>query len=183
MAANIGRSVRRKSPSALEMIVVTGLVLVAIGWCAGGFGNRDPLWFTSTFDARPAAIRIYHYGEVRDVQPGQPGFEELVAALNAEIPQHAGYYENVAPTGSSLASYLEDGFALEVRYPQPVQVHTRFFFPASDRLLIAIDGSYNYFHVASLLFRGSPAQWLPGGLALSGVERIKSAAEQALAQP
>ena len=166
----------RKSPKVLDMLIITALFIVAIIWFGGAFGNRDLLWFVQSFDAQPAAIRVYHYGSARDVLPGQARFDELVAAINAEVPKHAGYYENLAPTGSSLASYLDKGFALELLYAQPVLVHSRFFFPRASRLLIAIDGAYNYLKVP-LLFRGSAKQWLPGGLVLESVDRVRAAAE------
>jgi len=151
-------------------------------WLFGGFGNRDPLWFLTVFDEKPSAIRIYRDGATRDVLPGQPGFEELVAAINAEVAQHAGYYEGLAPSGDSLASYVERGFAVEIVYPRPVQVHTRFYFPQANRLLVAIDGSYNYLKVP-LLFRASADRWLPGGLALTSVERIRAAVDAVMAEP
>lgn len=166
--------VRRRSPNVLEVVIITALFLLALIWFGGAFGNRDPLWFVQAFDERPSAIRMYHYGAVRDVLPGQPGYDELVSAINAEVARHAGYYDTLAPAGDSLASYQARGLAVEMLYARPVQVHTRFFFPAASRLLIAIDGSYNYLKVP-FLFRGSADQWLPGGLALGSVDRVRAA--------
>jgi len=99
-----------------------------------------------------------------------------VAAVNSEISQHKGYYESLAPTGSTLAHYVDKGFAIELVYARPVQVHTRNFFPAAPNLMIAIDGSYNYVKFA-LLFRGQNEKWLPGGLALASVDRIRAATD------
>jgi len=177
----------RRWLSVVEMLAVLILFLTGAVWFGGAFPNRDALWFYASFDHQPAFLRIYHYGETREVWPGDPGFAALVTAVNAEVAQHTGYVESLQPRDASWESYALRGYAVELVYDSPVLVHTRQFFPETTRLLIAIDGSYNYvttaFHQpgAALLFRGSADKWLPNGLVLKSVEQVRAAVEAALA--
>jgi hypothetical protein len=173
-------SPERRWGSVLELLLIVAGVIVIIFWAIGGFSNRDPLWFTSGFDERPTSIIIYHYGETRELFPSSSGYEDLVAALNASIAQNTGYVEGLQPREDSLDSYTLRGYALELRYASPVQVHTRNYFPKAPRLLVAIDGSYNYVK-APILFRGGAEKWLPNGLVLKDVSDITAVVEQVLA--
>lgn len=177
----------RRWTSVVEMLVVLVLFLAGVIWFGGAFPNRDALWFYAKFDHQPAYVRVYHYGETRELWPGDPGFDALVGAVNAEIPQHTGYVESLQPRDASWESYALRGYAVELVYSAPILVHTRQFFPETTRLLIAIDGSYNYVTTsfqqpgAALLFRGSAEKWLPNGLVLKSVDQVRAAAEAALA--
>ena len=173
-------SPERRWGSVLELVLIVVGIIVVIIWLVGGFSNRDPLWFTTGFDERPSSIIIYHYGETHEVFPSTAGYEDLVAALNASIAQNTGYVEGLQPRADSLDSYTLRGYALELLYASPVQVHTRNYFPKAPRLLIAIDGSYNYVK-APILFRGGAEKWLPNGLVLKDVSGITAAVDQVLA--
>lgn len=170
----------RRWGSVLELLLIVAVIIVAIVWLVGGFSNRDPLWFTTGFDERPSSIIIYHYGETQELFPSSAGYEDLVAALNNSIAHNSGYVEGLQPREDSLDSYTLRGYALELRYDSPVQVHTRNYFPKAPRLLIAIDGSYNYVK-APILFRGGPERWLPNGLVLKDVSKISAVVDQVLA--
>ena len=103
-----------------------------------------------------------------------------MAAINSEIVHHAGYQEGLQPRDQSLDYYETKGYSIQLYYPAQVQIHTRQFFPAADRLMIAIDGSYNYVKTP-LLFRGNEDWWLPGGLGLKSIDGIRAAADKVLA--
>jgi hypothetical protein len=169
----------RRIVQMLEPIGVLILFLIAAIWVGGAYSNGDPLWFYAKFDQQPAAIRIYHYGEVQELRPDDAGFADLVAAVNAQISQHAGYAESIHPHDSSLEHYQTKGFAVELIYDRAVLVHTRYFFPAAPRLMIALDGSYNYIS-ENLLFRGSLERYLPGGIVLNSTEAIRTTVTQVL---
>jgi hypothetical protein len=170
----------RRGAKVLEFVVVLGVFLLGLFWFGGAYPNRDALWFRRTFDAQPSVVRIYHYGQVRELRPGDPAYAGLVAAVNHAIEQHSGYVESLYPHDETLTSYEAEGYAVELEYAAPVQVHTRQFFPAANRLLLAIDGAFNYTHT-NILFRGNPDRYLPGGLALSDIEAVKAQVDQALA--
>lgn len=171
----------RRTQSLLAGILIPAILMIVVLYLVVSLTNRDPMWFNATFNERPANIRIYHYGEVIDLRAGQPGFDDLVAAINSEIPIHAGYYESLGQTGATLEAYQQRGYAIELAYAKPVQIHTRNFFPAAPNLFIAIDGSYNYLKYA-MLFRGQNNQWIPGALALKSVDLIRAAADTAIAK-
>lgn len=179
MKHDMAQPPRKRGIQVLPLLLIPVIFLVAVIWFVTMLTNRDPEWFHQEFTERPVQIRIYHYGSVIDLKQGDPGFDELVAAVNAEIPQHKGYYETLHPRGDTLAHYKERGYAIALIYDKPVQVHTRNFFPEAPNLMIALDGSYNYTKYA-LLFRGKNEEWLPGGLALVSTEQIETAAEQVI---
>jgi hypothetical protein len=126
-------------------------------------------------------VRIYHYGEVRELLPSDPEYAALVEAVNTAIEKHSGYVESLYPHDESLVSYQTTGYAVELEYAAPVQVHTRQFFPAARKLMLAIDGAFNWTDQI-ILFRGNAERYLPGGLALTNIDAVKAQVDQALAQ-
>ena len=68
-----------------------------------------------------------------------------------------------------------------MEYAQAVHVHARQYFPAARRLMIAIDGAYDWSDTI-ILFRGNAERYLPGGLALTNIDAVKVQVDQALAQ-
>lgn len=170
----------RRLAALLELAaIVIGFLIVAF-YVIAAASNRDPLWFYPVFDEVPLAVNVYRQGKTVTLTPYDPGFDSLVAAINAEIPHHAGYFESLAVSPEQMRFFRERGYAVEMIYARPVQVHTRYYFPAAPRLLVALDGPYNYLN-AILLFRGSNERWLPGAIALAGVEQTRAAAEAILA--
>lgn len=171
---------KKNKPRVGEVTLITAAFIVVVVWIGGAYSNQDLLWFYGKFEEQPAYIRIYRYGATVDLRPGQPEFDALVAAVNTAVPQHAGYYEGLRPAGDTLDFYQTQGYAIELVYDRPVLIHTRYFFPAARRLMIAIDGSYNYTRQI-LLFRGSDEQWLPNGIALKNVDQVRSICDAVVA--
>lgn len=170
----------RRLTAVLELVAIVVVFLVLAFYVIAASSNRDLLWFYPFFDEVPLAVTVYRQGRAVTLTPADPGFDALVAAINAEIPRHAGYFESLAVSPEQMRFFRERGYAVEMIYPAPVQIHTRYFFPAAPRLLIALDGPYNYTN-AILLFRGSNERWLPGAIALAGVERTRAVVEALLA--
>lgn len=171
----------RRGVKVLEFVAVLGLFLAGLFWFGGAYPNRDALWFQRTFEAQPSLVRIYHYGTTRELRPGDPEYAGLVEAINTAIEAHSGYVESLYPHDDSLVSYQTKGYAIELEYAEAVQVHTRQFFPAARKLMIAIDGAYNWTH-SIILFRGNAERYLPGGLALTNIDAVMAQVDQALAQ-
>ncbi len=171
----------RRGVKVVEFAVVLGLFLTGLFWFGGAYPNRDGLWFKRTFEAQPSLIRIYHYGTTRELVPGDAEYAGLVSAINTAIEQHNGYVESLYPHDESLVNYQTLGYAIELEYAEPVQVHTRQFFPAARKLMIAIDGTFNWSRTI-ILFRGNADRYLPGGLALTNVDAVKAQVDLALAQ-
>lgn len=171
----------RRLTAVLELAaVVVGFLVLAV-YIGAASSNQDPLWFYPAFRESPLTVNIYRQGERATLAPNDPGFNTLVAAVNAEVPRHAGYFESLAVSPEQFRHFQERGYAVELVYPGPVQVHTRYFFPAAPRLLIGLDGPYNYTR-AVLLFRGSNERWLPGAIALESAEQTRAAADAVLAE-
>ncbi len=62
-----------------------------------------------------------------------------------------------------------------------MQIHTRQFFPAARKLMITIEGAFNWSRTI-ILFQGNAERYLPGGLALTNIDAVKAQVDQALAQ-
>lgn len=178
MAATVTPRARRLS-AVLELLGVVALFLVGVIYLGAAAANQDPLWFYPAFDERPATVYVYRYGQALTLAPNDPGYNDLVAAVNADIPRHAGYYESYALSADQAAYFRDKGYAVELVYGRTVRVHTRFYFPPAPRLLIGLDGPYNYTH-SVLMFRGSSERWLPGALALQDTARTRAAIEALL---
>ena len=170
----------RRGVKVLEFLGVLVVFLTGLFWFGGAYPNRDALWFQRTFEAQPSLVRIYHYGTTRELRPGDPEYAGLVEAINTAIEAHSGYVESLYPHDTSLVSYQTKGYAIELEYAQAVQVHTRQFFPAARKLMIAIDGAYNWTHTI-ILFRGNAERYLPGGLALTNIDAVMAQVDRALA--
>ncbi len=173
-------AVAAKQANISQLLLVTFVFIGLVIWIGGAYSNGDLLWFYPVFNESPSYIIIYRYGKTVEVTTEQPGFDALVKAANAEIPRHVGYQEGLRPANETLEFYQTKGYAIELVYPQPVLIHTRYYFPAARRLFIAIDGSYNYTDLL-FLFRGSAQQWLPGGIALVSVDQVRAAADSIIA--
>lgn len=175
------RAPARRGTKVIEFLVILALFLAGVIWFGGAYANRDPLWFRKTFNEQPTLVRINYYGTTRELRPGEPGFAEFVTVLNKTIPNHSGYIQSLYPRDASLEYYRTKGYSIELEYADPVLVHTHQYFPPARRLMIAIDGSFNYTN-ANILFRGSPERYLPGGLALENIDALRAEVERLLAQ-
>lgn len=166
------RSLPRRLVKMFEPLAVLAAFIVAVVWIGGAYSNQDPLWFMAKFEERPQVVRIYHYGQVSEIHPGDPAYETVVAALNQAIISHAGYAESIHPNGTTLEYYQTKGYAIELDYGRDVLVHTHYFFPRARRLMVALDGSYNYVG-QQLLFRGSDERWMPGAIVLEDAQLLR----------
>lgn len=162
-------------------VVIVAVTLLAV-WLYGSLPNRDLLWLYKSFDAQPSVIRIYYYGQVREITPGQPGFVELVEVINTEIVNHRAGTVSLYPHHDSLTYYQTKGFAVELIYAEPARLHTARYFPPAPVLMIAFDGTFNYTQ-QTLLFRGTAEGYLPGGVALENVDGVRAAVESLMAEP
>src|SRR5690348_11359689 len=79
----------RRGRKFIEFFVVLAVFLGFLFWAGGAYPNRDALWFNRTFDAQPSVVRIYRYGDVRELLPSDPEYPGLVAAINHAIEAHS----------------------------------------------------------------------------------------------
>lgn len=184
-----------------EMLGIVALFLLAVVWFGGAYPNRDPAWFSTDFTAQPSIICFYYHGQVRALRPSDPTYAEWVARLNREMVRHDGYAESVHPGGEpgnltnngcqlpaaekpdqTLTHYRLKGIAIELEYATNVQVHAPHFFPEARRLMLALEGNYSYIH-SSILFRGSPKEYLPSGLIIQEPTETLNALNTLFAAP
>ncbi len=171
------RAPSRRGPRLIEFVVILVAFAALMVWLVGAVPNRDLLWFSKSFDEQPSVIRVYRYGETREVRPGDPAYADLTRLLNQAVVGHTGYVESLYPHDQSLEHYQTRGYAIEAEYPHPVLVHTRQFFPPGVRLMVAIDGAFNYTHYP-ILFRATARGYQPGGLALDDISALREQADR-----
>lgn len=177
------RAPSRRGVKVLEFGLILVAFTLAVVWFIGSYPNRDGLWFLREFNEAPRVIRIYHYGTLRELRPGEAGYAEMTAAMQAAFTDHAGYIESLYPHDASYDFYTQQGYAIEFEFARPVQVHTSAYFPQAPRYMILIDGSYNYIGQGPMLFRGSFANYLPNGLVLRDIGPLQAQVDRLLAQP
>jgi hypothetical protein len=127
----------------LEMLLITGLLIVGLVYGITAFSAGDALWFLpSDFNARPISIELYYDGNATTLSPGHPTFERIVAELNQQMDTLVGYHE-LGLRPHALEESLERYIVLVLAYDEPLHIRSRWNIPESNQLLIPITGSWS----------------------------------------
>jgi len=151
------------------------VVIVLIVFSVGALANGDPLWFQSSFNEVPQKIVVYPGGCRVELSKGQPGFDELTAAINQTLPEYEGFNSTFGISPDSLKEYREKERALEVFYAKPVTIHAPYRFGHPDTLFIPLS---SYFADTRSVFGGIAGDYWAGALRLKSLEAIQRAADQ-----
>jgi hypothetical protein len=122
----------------LNGIVTMVLVSVVIVWGVTSLTNGDPLWFLHRFDAQAESMTLHWDGEVYVVTPEDPGYDALMEAFSNAVASPAGFEWSVAFSEDNIERYRERFRLLEVRFAEPVQVHTRHPFLEAATYLVPL---------------------------------------------
>ena len=136
---------QKQLPSIWGLVRTTFIILVVIVYLMMTLNTGDALWFWTTFEETPSAIKMYCYGEEKDLTPGSKEFTDLTAIFNENF---SGYknWDSLSMSENTWADYqVNDQFAtLVMEYPQPVRVHSIYkYFSHVDRLVIPLDGRHS----------------------------------------
>ena len=130
---------RARSLTGLITSVVITLILV---WGVIALTNEDALWFTHRFDARATSFTIYWDGDVYTVRQGDAAYEPIMAAFADGIAKPSGYEGSVALSEESIDIFQSKLRMLEVRFDEPVQVHTRHPYLAAATYLVPLSETH-----------------------------------------
>ncbi len=155
------------------MFLALIVVIVSIIFSVGALANDDPLWFLPIFNDKPQRIVVYQDGCRTELIPGQPGFDELTAAINQTLPQYDGFNATFGMSVESAKETREKQRAVEIFYAKPVTIHTPYRFGHPDSIFIPLSG---YFADAYSVFGGRAGEYWAGALRLKSIEPIQRAA-------
>ena len=152
------------------LIVVIALIVFGVG----ALTNGDPFWFLPVFNQVPQRIVLYQNGCRVELNNGQPGFDQLTAAINQTLPQYDGFNSTTGISPESVKDYREKERAVEVFYAKPVTIHAPYRFGHPETIFIPLS---SYFADSRSVFGGKAGDYWAGALRLKSLEPIQRAAE------
>lgn len=172
--------VEQNRPRLMSAVTTFGLIALLLVWGTTTLTNEDPLWFVHRFDGDAEAIVIYWDGWSRTVEPSDSEYEAIMAAFRKAIARPAGFEWEVALSEQSIRNYQERFRLMEIRFAQPVQVHTRHPFPKAATFLIPLSETHARSR-RTFAFTGTvPYASGPLNLSESRFEALYEAAEAAV---
>jgi hypothetical protein len=140
----VDRHNRTKQPGLASGVVTMGMVVAILVWGITALTNEDPLWFLHRFDARAEAITIYWDGDSYRLEPADSGYNQVMTAFDEAISHPAGFEWSVAFSQQGIENYRSRFRLVEIRFEQPVQVHTRHPYPEAATYLIPLSETHAY---------------------------------------
>jgi len=128
--------------SFINGIVTMTVIVVLLVFGVTALTNNDLLWFWKTFDAQAETLTVYWEGEAYVFFPGDPSYDEIMAAFAKGIAKPVGFEWEVALSETTLNRYRAECKLLEVSFAEPVQVHTRHPFPKAKTYLVPLDETH-----------------------------------------
>ena len=132
----------QRGPKWLGPILIFIVIAGGLVWWVTSLTNGDPLWFWHSFTAKADWIVIYWDGETRMLFPGDPYYDEVMAAFADAVAHWAGYENGVGLSDENLAQYRNERRLLELYYNEPVTVHTRHLFPEARTFFVPLSGTH-----------------------------------------
>ena len=154
----------------LALAVVIALIVFGVG----ALTNGDPLWFLPFFSEAPQRIVVYQNGCRVELSNGQPGFDELTAAINQTLPQYDGFNSTTGISPESLKDYREKERAVEIFYGKPVTIHAPYRFGHPETIFIPLS---SYFADSRSVFGGKAGDYWAGALRVKSLAAIQGAVE------
>jgi hypothetical protein len=163
-------------PSAIWFLVVFMGVTAALIYASVVFSTGDPVWFLRRFAAQPERIVITHNGQVRELVPGDPAYDQVVSALNRALGRVDGW-EDLGLSAGTLQEYRAGRSTIvEVHYSSPQRVHTRHAFGTFSVLLLPLEGTHSERRV---VFAAADGGYRAGALRLESTADLRRAVLEA----
>ncbi len=157
-------------PRVLDAIVIIVLFFFSTIYVVIALSTNDPAWIWPVFTAKPAKFMLYQQGQVIEIGPQSPAYEPITATLNRALSRVVGFQETLGLSEETLAEYRTRATVLEVYYPRPVVVHSRFNFGRPNTILIPLVGRHSE---ANVVFGGLNGSYWPGALTLKDLQPLK----------
>jgi hypothetical protein len=166
------RSVRKAGTNTIQLVLVfVGFVLLAY-YATVTLTTRDPLWFLGRFQGQPSRIVVYHAGQRTELQPGQPGFDELASAVQTSLGEGFAHLSSIGFSEGTLQDAYTLYVTLEVFFAQPVELHTWFPTGRTTQMLFPITGRHSE---QPLVLLGEDGNYRAGAPVLNTAEPIHQA--------
>lgn len=155
----------------IKMIFVVAAWIAVIVYGALGVTAQDPLWFLKRFEARPVRVLIYHdQGKLTDLHPGQEGFEQLSAAVQASLEQGVDRPSGIGFSDASLLDAYSRYVTVEVFFDPPAVLDSPYATGEPTQMLFPITGRHSE---QPLVLLGRDGRYLSNAPLLHTVEPIR----------
>jgi hypothetical protein len=147
------------------------LLLIVYGTI--GVSAQDFLWFMKGFEDRPTLIVVYHHeGKRTELRPGQPGFDDLTAAIQASLAQGVDRPSGMGFSDASLLDAYTRYVSVEAFFDRPVKLHAWFNTGEPTQMLFPITGRHSELTIVLL---GQNGQYLSSPPVLKTMAPIREA--------
>lgn len=157
-------------PKVLDAFIVIALFVAAAFYFVVTLSTNDPAWVWPYFSGKPSRIVLHSSGQDVEILPGSPEYEAVNAVLNQALSKVQGYSESLGLSEESLVDYRTRYVSLEIFYPEPVVVHSRFNFGRPNTLLIPLTGWHSR---SNAVFGGHNGNYWAGALNLKDLQPLK----------
>jgi hypothetical protein len=133
-----------RSPSLLGLISTVVFLIVSLIYLFVSFNTQDPLWFVSTFSARPVQIVINCYGSQTIIRPEDSRYEGVVTTVN-EILSGRKYWDSLSLSDETYTEYVDspEMMIIELFYAPRIRIHSFYkYFSDLDSIIIPLDGRH-----------------------------------------
>jgi len=123
----------------MAVIVIVPLIYFIIAMNTG-----DLLWVSPVFNAQPQTITIHCFGEDIYLEHNSSEFDTIVDLVNEDF-SGSKRWDSLSLSNVTYQEYQSHPqmMVLELTYPKPIRVHSRYkFFSNVDRLIIPLVGRH-----------------------------------------
>jgi hypothetical protein len=159
-----------EKPSILKALLIPALFVLVVIYGVISLSTDDPLWAVPYFEGRPAKIVFYRQGEDFEINPNDSDYKPLNNTLNDLLGDIKGFQESLGVSPETIEAYRHEHIALEVFYPEPVVIHSRFSFGRPTSLLIPFTGRHAQYNI---VFGGRNGEYWPGALTFESLKPLE----------
>jgi hypothetical protein len=169
------REVEHKKTNPITVIVMLILFVIGMVWLVPAALSGDLRWFLPGVDGTPSEIIIWKDGEKIILPPDDPDFAPITAAAHAAV---SNIFSNsdFGASEQTLQTYYHS-FALELFYPAPIQIHSRFNMGRPRQIMLPMTG-VGYEEGRFLV--GANGQYWAGGPRTAKITAVREAVAAAL---
>lgn len=135
---------QRKQPSLINLGLTVLLVVIGVGYAIIAMNTEDPLWFLSSFNAEPAEMYVYCYGEPLVVDAGHNSYQQISTAVN-QMLSGSKRWDPLTMSDTTYADYQNSSqmLTIELRYQPAARVHSFYkFYKKIDSIVVPLDGRH-----------------------------------------
>ena len=153
--------------ASMAVIVIIPLIYFIIAMNTG-----DLLWVSPVFNYRPQTITIHCFGEDVYLEHSTSNYDTMVGLINGSLTGRKRW-DSVSISDATYEEYQSHPqmMVVELTYPEPIRVHSRYkFFSSVDRLIIPLVGR----HAQTNAIFGRRAEYpAPGSFHVNDFSAIK----------